>query len=60
VDTPATEAQPVSVSATETHYPGGGATGRVWGLTGNDLLTFNTDSGVSTWQASLQIQLPLS
>jgi len=56
--TPATEPQPVSVGATETVYPGSTPTGRTWGLTSNTLLTFSVDTGVSTWQAVLSVQLP--
>jgi hypothetical protein len=64
IDTPATEPQPVSVSATETidapEAPDNGQpTGRTWALSSNTLLTFDAVTGTSTWEATLWVQIPL-
>lgn len=57
VVTPDTEPQDMSVSATDVNYPSGSGTGRTWTLFANTLVHFDADSGVSTWQAVLQVQL---
>lgn len=54
---PATEPQPVAISANDVNYPSGSSTGRTWTLVSNTLLHFDAGSGVSTWSAVLTVAL---
>lgn len=60
VNTPDTMAQPVTVSAAESPYPSGPPTDRTWNVVSSTQLTYDADTSVSTWEAVLTVQLPLS